>query len=488
MHCLLLLRPSVTLRKTVDEAIRKFSGIHEVKIDVDVAKTAIEFAKCVDQGRRYGAVIVEHEIEEVEINYILNLYHDLKRKPPLLLSKANYEKLVKRLTSTQITPVFKEFSRDFIYDYLKETLIIAEKKIDIRIIKEVLLSVTGIIHENTQVKLEALGLSEIKAKDSKQEMSSIIAFIGDGVMGTLSIATTNNLISLFCQKMLYCEAADVTATMRADVLNELSNQILGAFRNKLAQDGYELSTSMQIVVSGDKDHLFQTKTNGHYYYLKFKHANDDFLITFAYGSYKKQKGEPNFSRANLGGRTLDVRVLNLVIKALGDVVNLNGERPHKLTVAEQKGQDYQGESLHILHGRGHQGSFIVALDIPRTTVGLITQETMGISTADLSPDMINDVCGELINQIAGSIKKYLAPMGFEYLNVFHGSFCTENEISYLLKNQGLYCRVSLTLRDQPFVLCFGLEAAQGSKVYDLWSYIKSMGQGGKALGKGKTAG
>ncbi|WP_141732296.1 chemotaxis protein CheX [Oligoflexus tunisiensis] len=487
MHCLLLLRPSAGLQKTIDEVVRKFSGIHEVKVDVDVARTAIEFAKCVDQGRRYGAVIIETEIEEVEVNYILNLYHDLKRKPPLLLCKANYEKLVKRLTSTQITPVIKDFNKDFIYDYLKETLIIAEKKIDIRIIKEVLLSVTGIIHENTQVKLEALGLSEIKAKDSKQEMSSIIAFIGDGVMGTLSIATTNNLISLFCQKMLYCDAADVTATMRADVLNELSNQILGAFRNKLAQDGYELSTSMQIVVSGEKDHLFQTKTNGHYYYLKFKHADDDFLITFAYGSYKKQKGEANFTRANLGGRTLDVRIVNLVLKALGDVINLNGERPHKVAVAEQRGQDYQGESLHILHGRGHQGSFIVALDIPRTTVGLITQETMGIATADLSPDMINDVCGELINQIAGSIKKYLGPMGFDYLNVFHGSFCTENEISYLLKNQGLYCRMSLTLRSQPFVLCFGLEAAQGSKVYDIWSYIKSLGQVAKAVGKGKTA-
>jgi CheY-specific phosphatase CheX len=487
MHYLLLLRPSSVLQKTVDEAIRKFSGIHEVKVEVDIAKTAIEFAKCVDQGRRYGAVVIEHDIEEVEVNYILNLYHDLKRKPPLLLSKMNYEKLVKRLMATQITPVFKDFNKDFIYDYLKETLIIAEKKIDIRIIKEVLLSVTGIIHENTQVKLEALGLSEIKAKDSKQEMSSIIAFIGDGVMGTLSIATTNNLIGLFCQKMLYCEPSDVTPTMRADVLNELSNQILGAFRNKLAQDGYELSTSMQIVVSGDKDHLFQTKTNGHYYYLKFKHANDDFLITFAYGSYRKQKGEPNFSRAALGNRTLDVRVLNLVIKALGDVINLGGERPHKVGLAEQKGQDYQGDSLHILHCRGHQGSFIAAIDMPRSTVGLITQETMGIAAADLTPDMINDVCGELINQIAGSIKKYMGPMGFDYLNVFHGSFCAEDQISYLLKNQGLYCRMNFMLRDQPFILCYGMESAQGSKVFDIWSYVKSLGQGGKSGGKGKSA-
>ncbi len=487
MHCLLLLRPSSLLHKTVEEAIRKFSGIHEVKVEIDVAKTAIDFAKSVDQGRRYGAVIVEHEIEEVEVNYILNLYHDLKRKPPLLLSKNNYEKLVKRLLATQLTPVFKDFNKDFIYDYLKETLIIAEKKIDIRIIKEVLLSVTGIIHENTQVKLEALGLSEIKSKDSKQQMSSIIAFIGDGVMGTLSIATTNSLISLFCQKMLYCQFSDVTEAMRADVLNELSNQILGAFRNKLAQDGYELSTSMQIVVSGEKDHIFQTKTNGHYYYLKFKHAEDDFLITFAYGSYKKQKGEPNFSRAALGNRSLDVRVLNAVIKALGDVINLGGERPHKVSVSEQKGQDYSGESLHILHGRGHQGSFIAALDIPKSTVGLITLETMGIAASDLTPDMINDVCGELINQVAGSIKKYIGPLGYEYLNVFHGSFCAEDHISYLLKNQGLYCRMGFILKDQPFTLCFGMEAAQSNKIYDIWNYIKSLSLPTKAAGKGKSA-
>ncbi len=486
MHALLLLRPSTTLLKIVDEAIRKFSGIHEVKVEMDVAKNAIEFAKCIDQGRRYGAVIIEHEIEEVEVNYILNLYHDIKRKPPLLLSKSNYERLVKRLAATQLTPVFKDFNKDFVYDYLKETLIIAEKKIDIRIIKEVLLSVTGIIHENTQVKLEAMGLSEIKAKDSKQQMSSIIAFIGDGVMGTLSIATNNNLVSLFCQKMLFCNPSDVTSVMRLDVLNELSNQILGAFRNKLAQDGYELSTSMQIVINGDKDHLFQTKTNGHYYYLKFKHAEDDFLITFAYGSYRKQKGEPNFSRATLGNRSLDVRVLNNVIKALGDVLTINGERPHKTSASEQKSEDYQGESLHILHCRGHQGSFIVAIDMPKATVGMITQETMGIALADLMPEMINDVCGETINQIAGSIKKYIAPLGYEYLNVFHGSFCAEDNINYLLKNQGLYCRLGFVIKGQPFTLCFGMEAGQGSKVFDVWSYIKSLSLATKAVTKGKT--
>lgn len=476
MAILAILRPSTSLLKVAEEAIKKFSGIYEIKVEIDSAKTAIELAKSVDQGRRYNAIIMDQDLEEVEINYLLNFYHDLKKKPPLLLSRSNYEKLVKRLSGATMTPVFKDFNRDFIFDYLKETIITSEKKIDIRIIKEVLLSVTNIIFENTQLKLDAKGLSEIKAKDSQQEMSSIFAFIGDGVMGTLTIATSNQLVSLFCHKMLFCDLEQVTAEMRTDVLNELSNQILGAFRNKLLKDGYELSTSMQIVVSGEKPHFFQTKTNGHYYYLEFQHEKEAFLITFAYGSYQKQKGEPNFSRSQLNGKSLDVRLVNWVIRALGEVFTVNGIKPEKIDIREQKGQDYSAESLHLLHGRGHQGSFIIALDLPKKTIGLITEETMGITTENLSPDIVNDLAGELINQITGTFKKFLSPLGFEFLNVFHGSFCATEKIHYLLKNQGMYCRIGFQIKGLDFILCFGMESAQIAPLFDLWPYVKSQGE------------
>ncbi len=476
MNYILLLRPSEALHKTIDEASKKLAGIHQIKVEIDGVKNTLEMAKLMDQGRRYGAIIVEQVLEEIEINFILNLYHPLKYKPPMLLSKGNYEKLVKQLHGADLTPVFRDFNRDFVFDYLKEKLVVAEKKIDIRIIKEVLLSVTTIIHENTQVKLDALGLSEIRSKDSRQQMSSIIAFIGDGVMGTLSIATTNNLISLFCQKMLYCEPQDVTSAMRTDVLNELSNQILGAFRLKLSQDGYELAASMQIVVSGEQEHLYQTKTNGHYYYLKFKHEEDEFLITFAYGTYQKQKGESNFARSKVGQMVLDVRIVNGLIKSVQDVVNIFGEKPKKLAVTEQKGMDYESDSIHILHGRGAQGSFLVALDMPRDVACLILQETMGIKPEDATPDIINDVCGELINQIAGGLKKVTAHYGYDFINVYHGGFCAEGQLHYLLKNQGLYLRLDFGLRDHPFTVCFGMEGGQTSKTFDLWSYIKGLAQ------------
>ncbi len=474
MNYVLLLRPSEALQKTVDEAAKKLAGIHQVKVEVDSVRNTLDMAKQIDAGRRYGAIIIEQTLEEIEANFILNLYHPLKYKPPMLLSKGNYEKFVKQMHGADLTPVFRDFNRDFIYDYFKEKLVVAEKKIDIRIIKEVLLSVTTIVHENTQVKLDALGLSEIRSKDSRQEMSSIIAFIGDGVMGTLSIATTTNLISLFCQKMLYCEPKDVTPAMRTDVLNELSNQILGAFRLKLSQDGYELAASMQIVVSGEKPHLYQTKTNGHYYYLKFKHEEDEFLITFAYGTYQKQKGESNFARSKVGNMVLDVRIVNGLIKSVQDVVNIFGEKPKKIVAYEQKGIDYTSDSIHLLHGRGASGSFLVALDMPLDTVCLILAETMGIKAEDANPEIINDVCGELINQIAGGLKKATAHYGYDFINVYHGGFCAEEKLHYLLKNQGLYLRLDFALRDKPFTVCFGMEGGLTSKTFDLWSYIKSL--------------
>lgn len=487
IHYILLLNPSAALQKTVEEAVKKLAGIQQIKVTIDLARTALEMAKLIDQGRRFEAIIIEQAIESIEVNYILGLFRTLKRRPPLLLSKPNYEALAKRMLSTQITPALKGFSREFVYDYLNETLLIGEKKIDTRIIKEVMSSATSVIAENTQVKLEVLGLNEITSKDFRQEMSSVIAFIGDSVLGTLNIATTNRLVSLFCQKMLYCEESDVTPAMRTDVLNELSNQILGAFRIKLSQNGYELGTSMQMVVSGDKPHLYQTKSVGHYYRIKLKHGEDDFFITFAYGSYHKQKGEANFDRSKIGNLTLDVRLVNSLTKAVGDVISLGKERAIKVGVGEQKGDDYEAESIHILHGRGHQGSFLVALEIPRATIALIIQESMGIKKEGITPEIINDVCAELTNQLSTAFKAQAQVFGYQYLNVLHGGFCASDKLHYLLKNQGLYCRLNFTLRNQPFTVCFGMEAGLSPKIYDLWSYIKSLSQSAKALLKNKGA-
>jgi CheY-specific phosphatase CheX len=472
----MILRPSPELQRTVEDVAKKLLGIHGLTIDIDPAHNAIEAAKFIDYGRRYGAIIIQTPLEDIEINYLLNLYHSIKRKPPLLLSQANYEKFVKRLLGASLTPVFEDFNRDFLFDYLKETFLVSEKKIDIRIIKEVLISVTNIIYEKTQVKLEAIGISEVKAKDSMQEMSAVIAFIGDGVMGTLSIATNNHLVSLFCQRIRLCEAVDVTPTLATEVLNELTEQILSTFRQKLAHDGYELIVSMQFIVSGATPHTYQVKSNGHYYHIKLKHEADDFNLSFAYGNYMRHKGEPNFSHIDISDMSLDVRILNAVLQSVGDILHVADEKPIKIGTTAHKGEAYQAQSIHVLHGRGHKGSFLLALDIPLDTVGFLAQETMGLATKDLTPDMVNDICGELINQIVGLLKKRLVSFGYDFINVYHGDFCSKGQLNYLLKNQGLYCRLSFELRGRPFTICFGMESVKTNKMYDIWGYVESLSQ------------
>lgn len=482
-HSIMLLRPTGELTKTVEESVKKLEGIKEIKIKTEIARTAPEMAKLIDQGRRFEAIIAEHPIEEIDINYILSLYRPLKRKPPLLLSKENYERLANRLRGTEVTPAIKGFSREFIYDYLGETLLFSEKKIDNRIIKEVLTAATSIIFSNTQLTMEVAALNEISFKGSQQEMSSVIAFTGDGLLGTLSFATTNRLISLFCQKMLFCEASDVTPSMCTDVLNELSNQILGSTRLKLAQSGYELGSSLQLVVSGEQPHHYLAKSSGHYYRVKLKHGEDDFHITFAYGTYPKQKGEANFDRSKLANMSLDVRIVNSLVKAAGEVLLIGSDRPQKRGLAEQKGEDYQADSLHLLHGRGHRGSFILALELPFPTIKAYIKETLKLETEGLTPAMINQVGGELVHSLAASFKKTSAGYGYDFINVFNGGFCASKSLTYLLKNQGLYCRLEFKVRNLPFTICFGMEAAASPKIFDLWSYIKSLGQ----LAKGKAA-
>lgn len=456
----------------VQQSLDNFRKAHEAEVSVEQVKSLIEFAKEVQSNVQFRCIILEQKLAPEEINYLIDVYSKIRKsKPAILLNQENFEKLNGKLKQVDVFSTNEDFTPDIVYKFFSEKLKSTAKKFNILIIQEILLSVVGIIKDNTGEAMKSEAISEVKLTDSHQEISAVIGFIGEGIIGNLSIGTSEKVIKSFTQKMLYCEEGDVTPEMISDVYNELSNQIFGAFRNKLNELGFNLKTSMQIVASSASDHLLQSKIGERYYNLKFRIFEEEFNITFAYTSYVMDNLKLD-AALMINRYCLDIRLVNFVTRSINSTLALDGVKPKRLKVCNQKSEDYRSSSIHLIHCRGPEGSYILALDMPKDTLLHYANKTMGMMESDVTPEVMNDICGEYLNQMNGYIKKASKALGYEFLNVFHGGFCCEPDLAYLLKNPGLYIRLEHSIEDKPFTVCFGMESAYASEIFDAWPYLK----------------
>ncbi|MBF0443806.1 MAG: chemotaxis protein CheX, partial [Oligoflexales bacterium] len=413
-------------------------------------------------------------LEKVEFNAIAGLLFKHKNfRPSILLSSENYEILNKLVVGINLKGTSQTINKALVYEYLTENISLGQKQIDKRFIKELLSCVVDIISANTAERLEPSEITEIKSIARKQNITSLTAYIGDGITGTFTISTSIQLLNLFTQKMLMCGSNEISNEMRNDVLNELGNQIQGTFRTKLANIGYQMSVSMQTVISSEDDFLFHNKSIGQYYNIIFKHEAGDLDVSFIYGTYD-QSGMPKGKVSVRNDACLDVRGVNAIFQAVADVIKVAGiPAVNKKNYRHHRPKNYKSESIHVANARGYHGGYLIALDMPRDTARYLAAEIAGIKDSDITPNVINDICGELLNMINGNYKRLLSDYyGYTFENIFHGDFFSDSKLIYLFRNQGLYFRVGYEINKKPFILCFGMDLIGVPQYYNLWGYLK----------------
>ena len=473
MKSLILIDSGKEAALAIKEATEKYSGIFSSELDFIHCKNISEMGNQISAGRKIQIIIINKTLGPEDINLFHSIFSRFKKEPPLLVVTGEQTQL--------ISPKFKKdrvvfnslMTKDFIFDCLRLYIADENRKMDTRIFREILLSVVDVIYQNTREKLTPKSVGESKASSEIQDVSGVLAFFGEGIKGTLLIGTSSDVMKHLSAKMLYCEMSDLTDEMVDDAMLEISNQVLGIIRNALSGYGYQLNSSMQLVVTG-KQHEFQSSSTGHYYNLPFQFNDHEFRVTFCYDTYPVKLNRNTIMEDRSKKRVLDVRLMNDFLSIVPQTIESNTKIPlERLRIDPLLSQSYLTSSLHVVHGRSEEGGFLIALDIPDHTAKKFVQKMLFCDESDVTQPMISDAVGELINQIQGQQKKSSETIGYHFQNIFHCSFTSPESIQYLMKNPGHYCRIEFaTDEGDSFITCYGLDSQYAPEFFDVSELLK----------------
>ena len=470
MKHIMLLRPRPEVIEYAQESAEKFKAITGLEFDVHASKNLNELASKIETG--YVPIIFcESEMGQNEINTLSIVFKKSKSKPYLITSSDNFDAVVRGTHRNYVCRARFDFTKEFIFNCIRNLLTPENQKMDIRYIKSIVTSVAEVVLSNTQHILEPQSISEVRAKEIVEDIVVVSTFLGDGFLGSLTLGTTRSLVKSFAVKMLYCEEKDVTEEMMTDLIAELSNQILGAIRSCLSEFGYQLSASMHLVVSGDHFH-HASSTSGHYYGLPFVYGEEKFDVTFCYNTYRTSIREIEETTQGSKGKVLDVRLVESTIESFKEVINSNIQvEPVVEKLSNHPSDGIDSVSAHVFHCANWQGCYTILMEAPIPAIQVFRRLMFGMEDNDIDFTMVNDIFGEIINQIGGMFLKAATKSGYRYHRIFHGEFAGE-KLAYLYKNPGRYVRYKVTIDGADVILMFGMNSEFAQQYFNIFPYFK----------------
>lgn len=468
---LVLISPTSEVEKYARNITEKFARMCDVTLEVVSFPNSSAAGTAIEQGNA-EIIFFEHNMDQPDANVFMGCYEKSKNKPYIITSVDNYEKIKSVTKKDKTAKASSAFTEQYMFNCIRNLLTPPDHKLDIRYIKSIVTSVIEVIRDNSDVALVPGAITEEKAKEEPEELAAVLAFNGDGFLGSLTLGTTKNLIYTFYEKMFGCKREDIKVEDLTDFLAELTNQILGVIRNELREYGYDLKASMQTVVVGD-DFMHTSSSNGRYYNIPFSYNKDKFNLTLCYNTYQTSIHEIEETTVGAGSGCLDVRLLNEALDSFNQIINGNIScKIVRKDICQHLTVGYDAGSLHIFHGGGWKGGMVMAIDIPIDTAAYFTENMMGVKKNDLDSSLLNDVFGEIVNQIGGEFLKKAVKHDYRFNRVFHGDFSSTDKIHYLFKNPGLYMRILIDIDSHPLTFFFGTDSKHARQLFNIWPYYK----------------
>ncbi|MEW6265999.1 MAG: chemotaxis protein CheX [Thermodesulfobacteriota bacterium] len=111
---------------------------------------------------------------------------------------------------------------------------------------------------------------------STGDISGIIGVTGSGAMGSISVTFTFDLIQVVMKNMLGDDVSGLDDEVK-DAVGELTNQISGAARRHLAQEGLSLQAGIPTVVAG-KNHTIKHIVTGPVLVIPFEGPQGKMIV------------------------------------------------------------------------------------------------------------------------------------------------------------------------------------------------------------------
>ncbi|MBF0440555.1 MAG: chemotaxis protein CheX [Oligoflexales bacterium] len=421
-------------RQAVEDIFNRFLNIRNLEAKaVFFDKMAAVLTYC--KSGHFPIFFICCEIDIVNKNALVALFHEKSLKIDHVVTlKKNIIALAGSMPNSQIYPADEDFSPQYIFDCLNSLMYSQGIELDIRIAQNILVSVVDVIRSNTKIAIRALKIIKSQPKGtSKWDFISCVTVFGDGINGAIVIKANKKFIETALKNIIGNEPANPSEpSLYTDFMDETTNQIIGVFRNNLAEHSYQLETSWRLVIDGESQKILN-RSVGKYYVFPFDVDGNAMEIEFCYQSYLRSiKEDYRGFRSTFGRKCLDVRIVNAVVESVLDLIKIVPDLSAKWSNIEKYNSNdtTMHKTLHFLSCVGSQGEIIFYLSLPENTQDII------LSKYKMDRSFWEDIENEMYNQLRGNIKNRLRPFHYFIENQFEAKFIGTDQLRSYYRSNG----------------------------------------------------
>jgi CheY-specific phosphatase CheX len=471
MSAIMLIKGSGVARTEVAEAVSKFLKIFGEDVVFDDASSVSQAIGLMEM-RQHDLVLLDEDLSQEDVNILTKGYNDLDRKPLVVCCQNNLSLLKSFIGDDNIKVAPHGFSKGFVFDFLRSVIVNSDRKIDPRVLGGIMRGIVKVVYNMSGLTLTPQPVKSARSKIENNDATAICSFYGDGLQGSLIAATTDDFVQMIGSAVFSLPPESISPEIKNDLLLEILNQLVGALRQELTEFGYELTPTVFFVAAGEK-HSYLSRSNGKYFDMPFLCENRPFNVTFCYDIYSDFLRHAE-SRLGDSGHTkyLDVRLLNLAIKAVVETIDSNlGVKARHVKEKIYELENYTSPMVSVAHGAGPGANYTFVMSLEARHAAAIASKLLFMPPESVSLDMVADSCGELLNQIVAQFRGRSETIGYPFRTVFHGDFSQEKEIQYMLKGQGRFLALNFVTDEFPIVISLGIESVKTPALLDLSGWI-----------------
>jgi|GEM_PF-4497246 CheY-specific phosphatase CheX len=467
----LFLRPSKDMISAAGVAVERFAKIAQTEITV-LKQNINQAADAIEAGK-IDVIFTATTMERSEANVFMGCIERSKDPPYIIASPENSEKIQISVPNDKLCKAKNDFSEEFIFTCLRNLLTPKNYRFDGRYLRSILKSVVEVINKNTGIALQPSPVTELKPEESTETVVTVVAFYGDGIFGSVSIHTTEPTVRKLGSKILFIPPEQVNTEVALDLLAEVGNQIIGVMRKELADFGWKLNSSLQIVQYGTA-FLNRDTAPGTCYKLPFTIEEEKFDIVFRYTTYQVSVQEIEINLDNRLGQVFDVRLLNLA----NDIFQSALKASFGLESRKQQHQAIQAkpqisQTQYIYHAGGWQGEYTLGIEMSFETAVLLAKR----NKIPLEDDKVaesehqNRIFSAMILKIGQEFNRLARQLGYTFEQVYSGAVYSELGFHYLVRSSGQFVQIPFVVGASYVILTFGLRSDYASSLFDVWPLL-----------------
>ncbi|RYZ92372.1 MAG: hypothetical protein EOP06_04405, partial [Proteobacteria bacterium] len=159
-NTLVILRPKDEVKAYAATVVEKFKAMQGIDLVVRPVKNLNEAADQIEAGQ-VAIVFADEVLQTTEVNLIAACFVKCKSKPYIISLEQNFIPLTSVISKDLVGHSSVGLTESFMFNSIRNLLTPAGRKLDIRYIRGIVVSVVEVIRANTQCTLSPKAITEI---------------------------------------------------------------------------------------------------------------------------------------------------------------------------------------------------------------------------------------------------------------------------------------------------------------------------------------